>query len=324
MLLRKIIWQNLISRLCALLSIQPIKPGDALSLDKMIASKIHFITGFPYSPKTDILMPPVELNGLDYPSLARINAGIATEGLWRDLNHHVPAYRNMARLTLADWTCAINRCIYPLDGKGLQRDFTGQYRNIPAAWIIAHKIMTTMEPKLALRTTDCSHILRGEVSLSHVLNVAKAHGKVVPDARTVKTLSSRGVLLLSDIGSWQTSCGIASHFKSNANAPNGSNWNAKAKENWVRIAQTLNELEAKWFTVGDVDLMTMKENRKSQVENYITSMARIQPFPPSRLHHGGSNWASDGSMVLVASGLGDPRLVMMWLCYLQYQPPRTL
>jgi hypothetical protein len=143
----------------------------------MIATKIHFITGFPYSPKTDILTLPVELNGLDYPSLARINAGIATEGLWRDLNHHVPAYRNMARLTLANWTCVINRCVYPLDGKGLQRDFTGQYRNIPAAWIIAHKIMITLEPKLALRMTDCSHILRGEVSLSHVLNVAKAHGK---------------------------------------------------------------------------------------------------------------------------------------------------
>src|SRR6202050_3918917 len=38
-------------------------------------------------------------------------------------------------------------------------------------------------------------------------------------------------------------------------------------------------------------------------------MARIQPFPPSRLHHGGSNWASDGSMVPAASGLGDPKLV---------------
>jgi hypothetical protein len=58
----------------------------------MIASKIHLITGFPYNPSMDILMLPVDLHGLDYPSLARINAGIATEGLWRDLNHHVPAY----------------------------------------------------------------------------------------------------------------------------------------------------------------------------------------------------------------------------------------
>ena len=131
--------ENLISRLRVLLSIQPIKPGDALSLDKMIASKIHHITGFPYNPNTDILTLPVDLHGLDYPSVARINAGIATEGLWRDLNHHVPAYRKMARLTLADWTCTINHCVCPLDGKGLLRDFTGQYRKIPAAWIIVHK-----------------------------------------------------------------------------------------------------------------------------------------------------------------------------------------
>jgi hypothetical protein len=168
----------------------------------------------------------------------------------------------MAQLTLDDWTCAINHCIYPLDGKGLQRDFTGQYRNIPASWIIAHKIMTTLEPKLALRMMDCSHILHSEVSLSHVLNIAKAHGKMAPNARTIKTLSSHGVLLLLDIGSWQTPHSVATHFKSNANAPSGSNWNASTKENWVKIAQILNELDVKWFTAGDVDLMTTRENRK--------------------------------------------------------------
>ena len=288
-LLRKIIWQNLISRLRALLSIQPIKPSDVLSLDKMIASKIHHITGFPYSPNTDILTLPVDLHRLDYPSLARINAGIATKGLWRDLNHHVPAYRNMVRLTLADWTCTINHCVYPLDGKGLLRDFTGQYRKIPAAWIIAHKVLTTLEPKMALRATDGSHVLRGEVSLSHVLNIAKSHGKLVPDGRAVKTLSSRGVALLADIGSWQTANGTAVCFKSKALAPSGTNWTAKAKENWVRIAKILNELDAKWFTIGDVDLMTTRDVRKSRAETYITMMARIQPFPPYTLTHAGSN-----------------------------------
>ena len=98
-LLHKIIWQNLISCLQALFLIQHIEPGDALSLDKMIASKIHSITGFPY---TDIVTLPVKLHGLDHPSLARINTRIAMEGLWQDLNHHVPAYQNMAKLTLAD------------------------------------------------------------------------------------------------------------------------------------------------------------------------------------------------------------------------------
>jgi hypothetical protein len=222
-LLRKIIWQNLVSRIRALLSIQPIKLGDALSLDKMVTSKIHHITGFPYNPKTEILTLPVDLHGLDYPSIARINAGIAIEGLWRDLNHHVPAYRDIVRLTLADWTCLINNCVHPLDGKGLHRDFTGQYQNIPAAWIIAQKAMTTLEPKMSLRATDCSHILRGEVSILHTLNVAKAHGKAVPDGRAVKTLASRGVTLLADMGSWQTTNNVAVSFKSKVHAPNGAN-----------------------------------------------------------------------------------------------------
>lgn len=179
--LRKIIWQNLISRIRMLLSIQPINPSDALTLDKLIASKIHHITGFPYNPTTDILTLPIDLHGLDYPSLAHINAGIATEGLWCDLNHHMPAYRTMARLTLVDWTCGINHCVHPLDCKGLLRDFTGKYQKIPAAWIIAHKVMTMLESKLALQVTDCLHILHGEVSLSHVINITKAHGKIVPD-----------------------------------------------------------------------------------------------------------------------------------------------
>ena len=64
-------------------------------------------------------MLPVDLHRLNYPYVAHINAGITIKGLWCDLNHHIPAYRNMARLTLANWTCLINNCIYSLDGKDL-------------------------------------------------------------------------------------------------------------------------------------------------------------------------------------------------------------
>jgi hypothetical protein len=309
-LLRKIIWQNLVSRLRALLSIQPIKPGDALNLDKIIASKVHHITGFPYNLNMDIMTLPVNLHGLDYPSLAFINAGIATEGLWCDLNHHVPAYRIMARLTLADWTCAVNHCIYPLDGKGLLRDFTGQYWKIPAAWIIAHKVLTTFELKLALQVTDNSHILRGEVSLSHILNIAKAHRKTVPDGRAIKMLSSRGIISLADIGSWQTVSGIVARFKSNEHTPDGANWTAKAKENWTRIARMMQEIDAKWFTFGDPELMTTREVRKCCAELFIKMIAKVQPLPPSNLPHVGLNWASDGSMVPVGSGIGDSKSVM--------------
>jgi len=30
-----------------------------------------------------------------------MNASLAIEGLGRDLNHHIPAFRNVARITLA-------------------------------------------------------------------------------------------------------------------------------------------------------------------------------------------------------------------------------
>jgi hypothetical protein len=55
--------------------------------------------------------------------------------------------------------------------------------------------------------------------------------------------------------------------------------------------------------------MIPKKVRKSQAENYITTLARIQPLPPSRLPHNGSNWASDASMIPAASGIGDSKSV---------------
>ena len=39
-------------------------------------------------------------------------------------------------------------------------------------------------------------------------------------------------------------------------------------------------------------------------------IAKVQPLPPSQLHHAGSNWASDGSMTPAASGIRDPKSVM--------------
>jgi len=134
---------------------------------------------------------------------------------------------------MADWMCSINHCVYPLDRKGLLRDFTGQYRKLPAAWIIAHKVMTTMEPKLSLRIMDCSYIQHGEVSISHILNIAKAHSIMVPDGRALKMLSSRGIVKLADAGSWKCAYGRVTHFKSHMEPLGRANWTPKSKENWV-------------------------------------------------------------------------------------------
>ena len=95
-LARKIISQIIVSKCRALLSLQPIKQSDAEQLDRLISAKVHEMLRFPYSPQTKILTLPLSHYGLDFPSISRINAGIATEGLLRDLNHHIQAYRVVA------------------------------------------------------------------------------------------------------------------------------------------------------------------------------------------------------------------------------------
>ncbi|KAJ3897482.1 hypothetical protein F5879DRAFT_775639, partial [Lentinula edodes] len=117
-LLNKIISQNIISRCRALLSLQPIKQTDADILDKKINRLVHDQLGFPFMPSPTILTLPIRNNGLGFPSIARINAGLATDRIRRDLNHHIKSYRDMARITMADWTCSLNHCVYPISGTG--------------------------------------------------------------------------------------------------------------------------------------------------------------------------------------------------------------
>ncbi|TFK21088.1 hypothetical protein FA15DRAFT_718181 [Coprinopsis marcescibilis] len=102
-LARKIVAQNIVSRCRALLYLQPIRKTDAESLDKLIIRRVHQLTGFPFSPNTEIATLPISALGLGFPSISRINAGIALNGINRDLNRHLYAYRTLAEITLNDW-----------------------------------------------------------------------------------------------------------------------------------------------------------------------------------------------------------------------------
>ena len=126
--------------------------------------------------------------------------------------------------------------------KVFRKILQGHYRKIPAAWIIAHKVLTTLEPKLVLRTTDCSHILHSEVSLLHALNIAKAHGSIVPDSMAINTLVSHGINCLNDIGKWHVANGIALHFESKAQPPTGPIWSRRVMANWMKIMHVLNNM----------------------------------------------------------------------------------
>jgi hypothetical protein len=96
----------------------------------------------------------------------------------------------LARITLAEWTCDINDCVYPLDGSGLRKGFTHHYKKLPAAWITAQGVMSSMGEPLSLRMTDQHELLRGDVSISHVIALCNHHrpgGHNNPDSNTLRS-----------------------------------------------------------------------------------------------------------------------------------------
>jgi len=208
-LLRKIVSQNIVSRCRALLSLQPIKQADAEALDKLIIRKVHDALGFPFQPSSVIATLPVAHHGSGFPSIARINAGLAVEGLMRDLNHHIPAYRTMAKITLVDWMCEKGDCSYPLDGDGLLRDFSRLDQSVPSAWLTAHRQLKRLN--LSLRETDQSYIAQGDVSLSHLVRSCGHRCPQIPanvNGTTLRSLRLKGIRKLADVGEWMTNnCG---------------------------------------------------------------------------------------------------------------------
>ena len=123
----------------------------------------------------------------------------------RDLNHHVGAFRNVARITYAEWMCRYNSCGQVIDGTGLSKDFSHRYGQIPATWLVAHKVMSTLSPKLSLRRTDVSYIMSGEVSIAHITNISKSRGIETLDGNNVNCLTRKGITTLQHLGQWKRS-----------------------------------------------------------------------------------------------------------------------
>ena len=309
-LARKIVAQNIISRCRALLSLQPIKHADAEQLDRNIASKIHELLRFPYAPNTKVLTLPLNQQGLDFPSVARINAGIAVEGLMRDLNHHIKAYRDVANISYADWTCRFNGCGSPIDGKGLDKNFGHRYGLIPATWLVAHKVMGLVNPKLSLRRTDVSHITRGEVSLLHVLNICKTHGLQTLDGTAVNSLARMGITNLREMGEWRKN-GIGQwRFEVRRDRPaNGKRWTEAGKRSWRTAKQMLEKAHITWFFDGPEELLTPRLERQREAEEHIRVLADILEIHPSPNVENDKAWASDGSMIPAASGILNDKTV---------------
>jgi hypothetical protein len=66
------------------------------------------------------------------------------------------------------------------------KNFTRYYHKIPASWIIAQKAMSKLNPKRSLRLTDYSHIVKGDIFITHTFNLCHINSCEVPNRHTLR------------------------------------------------------------------------------------------------------------------------------------------
>jgi len=163
--------------------------------------------GFPFRPNTSIANTlPISLRA--FPSnISWINRGIAISGISRDLNHHILAYRTRALITMADWMCNYQSPIDDIARVGMTTSMHMESRSIPAEWIITWNAMHSFDPPLVLRNKDQSFLIdaSGEVSISHIINIASDYHSQLHKIIDGNVLRSQGHSLLEDYGKWEHS-----------------------------------------------------------------------------------------------------------------------
>ena len=312
-LIRKITAQNIISRCRALLSLQPVTQKDAEHLDSLIMRKAHDALGFPFQPSTNIATLPVARHGFGFPSVARINAGLSVEGLSRDLNHHIPAYRAMALITRADWICEKCNCINPLDGVGLQKDCTRQLKSIPASWIIAQKTMRTIS--LSLKETDQSYVPKGDISLAHAVNIfnhkvstADQDPNLKISGTALRTIQRKNIMRIQDLGKWLINDNGTITIHPQRQIFDKS-WTQPARRNWTTITKTLKDhLDMDDLLCGTTELAIPRHIRQHKSEELIRNLLQVSGFSQSKATDG-RTWASDGSMIPASATIMDDKSI---------------
>ncbi|PPQ73488.1 hypothetical protein CVT24_007817 [Panaeolus cyanescens] len=196
--MRRVISQRLISKIRPYLALQPLNPSDAEALDRLLASKVHAILGFPFRFNTELITAPLNIFGLEFPSISLLNSSLSTNGLLRDLNHHLPPFKNMADITLADWSCSSNGCLNPLTHPSI----SASSNHLPTAWQTAFKALKVNN--LSIFINDLSPLISGNTSIAHLYNISR---RLMPSntprfhKHLISSFASSSYHLLRDVGS---------------------------------------------------------------------------------------------------------------------------
>lgn len=282
-LIRKILAQNLFARIRARLTLQPVTRQQAVKLDSEIGLKIHNLLGFPYRANPNILRLPVTEGGLGFPSVEWLNDIIATQGLARDLNHFIEPFRNLARITLADWTCQIGGCHWPLSGSGLEKGYDRKtyYRKIPASMILAQRVLK--ECKLEIRRTDLSFEAEGQCSVEHF---AKKHGINGITGAMIGSMRTNGIVMIADLGKWDPGDDMErpewQFIKELTVKRTRGKISARGKEIILTTANLISTLSVFDATQGKTELWLTRDERRRRAEAIIVAHALTRRYTDTR------------------------------------------
>jgi hypothetical protein len=204
--------------------------------------------------------------------------------------------------------CRFNNCGHTIDGKGLTKDLSLFFGQIPATWLVAHKVMSTLSPKLNLRQTDVSFILTGEVSIHHVMNICKSYGLQILNGTTVNCLARKGIVTLQDFRQWKKN-GLGKWVFEVSRRPDNETWTEATQRSWDKVKQMMTEMDMGWSFEGDEDLLSTRPERRRAAENQIKVLTNLLDIHPSLNATDGRSWVSDGSMVPASAGLLDDKTV---------------
>src|SRR6202050_1008150 len=169
--------------------------------------------------------------------------------------------------------------------------------------------MTSLKPKLSLHLTDNSHIMHSEVSISHTINLCKAHGVDVPNGHAIQSLTTKVIHMLLHAGQWIRTQSSKLIFAAIESPAPQAQWIKIAKEHWNQISSLLNKLDSTWLFDGESTLIIPRLQCQIEAEDYICGLSHILSMPQSTLPHQNHTWGSDGSMIPATSGIGDDKSV---------------
>ncbi|KAK0464798.1 uncharacterized protein EV420DRAFT_1303188 [Desarmillaria tabescens] len=306
--LQHILSQCLIARIRPRLAFHPISQDAAHRLDCLIAQKVYDYLRFPFQFNSALLSLPLSDFGFGFPSISHLNDMAAINGLFRDLNHHLSMFHNMALITLADWTCALNDCQFPLHGKSLSSLTSRRHPCLPFPWLVAQSALSHLN--ISIHDTDLSYLFHGDISLVH-LNKLLPHTKTVPHHH-LTNLANADITTLRQLASFPSPSSL-----SITSPP----CNPLIPLQTVLYNHTFNDdtedrlsvggvLENSSATGSDLSMLALPHcMRKEMAEEVLHACLYTSPHDSFASPSLPGSWATDGSMIPVTPGFQEPRSV---------------